>query len=51
MRRALLVVDMTNDFLLRSYNPGLALERGMDLVPRIRKLQEADTYNKSITIF
>jgi nicotinamidase-related amidase len=40
VKRALLVVDMTNDFLLRTYNPSLALERGLKLVPRIRKLQE-----------
>ena len=40
-KKALLVVDMTNDFLLKRYNPGLALESGMKLVPRIRKLQEA----------
>jgi nicotinamidase-related amidase len=40
-KQALVVVDMTNDFLLKSYNPGLALEGGMALVPRIRKLQEA----------
>jgi nicotinamidase-related amidase len=40
-RKALLVVDMTNDFLLKSYNPGLALESGMAMVPRIRELQEA----------
>ncbi len=40
-KQALVVVDMTNDFLLKSYNPGLALESGMDLVPRIRRLQEA----------
>lgn len=40
-KRALLTVDMTNDFLLKSYNPGLALERGLELVPRIRRLQEA----------
>jgi nicotinamidase-related amidase len=32
---------MTNDFLLKSYNPGLALESGRELIPRIRKLQEA----------
>jgi nicotinamidase-related amidase len=32
---------MTNDFLLRSYNPGLALERGLEIVPRIKKLEEA----------
>lgn len=31
---------MTNDFLLKSYNPNLALERGTELVPRIRKLQD-----------
>ncbi len=41
VKKALLVVDMTNDFLLKSYNPGLALERGLALVPRIRGLQEA----------
>lgn len=41
VKKALLVIDMTNDFLLKSYNPSLALERGMLLVPRIRKLQEA----------
>jgi nicotinamidase-related amidase len=41
VKKALLVVDMTNDFLLKSYNAGLALERGLELVPRIRKLQEA----------
>src|SRR5579875_3667870 len=32
---------MTNDFLLKSYNPQLALERGQELIPRIRKLEEA----------
>jgi nicotinamidase-related amidase len=41
MKRALLVVDMTNDFLIKSYNPGLAFERGLDLIPRIRSLEEA----------
>src|SRR5579875_2449930 len=40
-KRALIVVDMTNDFLLKSYNPGLALERGLELVPRIKDLEEA----------
>lgn len=40
-KSALIVVDMTNDFLLKSYNPSLALERGLELVPRIRRLQEA----------
>jgi len=37
---ALIIVDMTNDFLLKSYNPNLALERGLDLVPRIRSLED-----------
>ncbi len=40
-KKALIVIDMTKDFLLKSHNPGLALERGLDLVPRIRRLQEA----------
>jgi nicotinamidase-related amidase len=40
-KKALLVIDMTNDFLLKSYNPGLALESAMTLVPKIRELQEA----------
>ncbi|GEM_PF-122649 len=40
-KAALLVIDMTNDFLLKSYNPQLALERGQELIPRIRKLEEA----------
>ena len=31
---------MTNDFLLKSFNPGLAFEKGLDLIPRIRSLQE-----------
>jgi nicotinamidase-related amidase len=35
------VIDMANDFLLKEYNAGLALERGLELVPRIRRLQEA----------
>lgn len=39
--KVLLVVDMTKDFLLKSCNPNLALEKGLDLVPKIRKLQEA----------
>lgn len=38
--KVLLVIDMTKDFLLESYNPNLALKRGLDLVPRIRRLQE-----------
>ncbi len=37
---ALIIVDMTNDFLLKSYNEGLALERGLGLVPRIRDLED-----------
>jgi hypothetical protein len=51
MRRALLVVDMTNDFLLKSYNPGLALERGIELVPRIRKLQEVFLNSRKPVIY
>ncbi|MFQ5552197.1 MAG: cysteine hydrolase family protein [Thermoplasmata archaeon] len=39
--RALLVIDMTNDFLVKKYNPDLALDAGLALVPRIRTLQEA----------
>jgi len=39
-KAALLIVDMTNDFLLKSYNEGLALERGLELVPRIRALED-----------
>jgi len=39
-KSALIVVDMTNDFLLKSYNEKLALEKGLDLVPRIRSLQD-----------
>lgn len=39
-KKALIIVDMTNDFLLKKYNPSLALERGLELVPRIRRLQE-----------
>ncbi len=37
---ALLVIDMSNDFILKKYNPNLALERAIDMVPRIRKSQE-----------
>jgi nicotinamidase-related amidase len=51
MRRALLVVDMTNDFLLKDYNPTLALERGVELVPRIRRLQEAFLSSKQPVIY
>jgi len=39
--KALIIVDMTRDFLLKDYNPNLALERGLSLVPRIRRVQEA----------
>src|SRR5271165_832883 len=38
---ALIIVDMTNDFLLKKFNESLALERGLELVPRIRTLEEA----------
>jgi len=37
---ALLIVDMTNDFLLKSYNPNLALDRGLELIPKIRALED-----------
>lgn len=37
---ALIVVDMTNDFLYKEYNENLALERAKDLIPRIRGLQD-----------
>ena len=40
-KEALLIVDMTNDFLLKGYNESLALEKGVDLVPRIRALEDA----------
>ena len=40
-KKALLIIDMTNDFLLKSYNESLALERGIQLVPRIRTLEDA----------
>jgi nicotinamidase-related amidase len=39
-KSALIIVDMTNDFLLKSYNADLALERGLELVPRIRALED-----------
>ena len=48
---ALIIVDMTNDFLLKSYNPDLALERGTELIPRIKKLQEAFARAKLPVIF
>lgn len=38
---ALLIIDMTNDFLYRKYNKSLALERAQELIPRIRDLEEA----------
>lgn len=39
-KHALLVIDMTNDFLYSEYNGNLALERAQELIPRIRKLEE-----------
>ena len=39
-RKALLIIDMTRDYLLKSYNPNLALEKGLTLIPRIRQLQD-----------
>lgn len=44
-------MDMTNDFLLKDYNPTLALERGVELVPRIRRLQEAFLSSKQPVIY
>src|ERR1700730_7680019 len=40
-KAALLIIDMTNDFLLKSYNESLALEKGLELVPRIRGLEDS----------
>ncbi len=40
-KKALLVIDMARDFVLSDYNPNLALPKAMELVPRIRRLQEA----------
>ena len=40
-KSALLIVDMTNDFLLKSYNENLALEKGLELIPRIKALENA----------
>jgi len=40
-KAALFIIDMTNDFLLKRYNESLALERGLELVPRIRALEDA----------
>lgn len=51
MKKALLIVDMTNDFLLKSYNENLALERGQGLVPQIRELQEAFLKSGSPVIY
>lgn len=39
-KSALVIVDMTNDFLLKGYNESLALESGLKLVPRIRSLED-----------
>jgi len=47
----LIIVDMTKDFLLKSYNPGLALESGLELVPGIRELQEAFLEKRLPVIF
>ena len=50
-KSALLIVDMTKDFLLKSYNESLALERGLDLIPRIRTLEDAFLSNGLPVIF
>ena len=39
-KSALFIVDMTNDFLLKEYNESLALEKGLELVPKIKALQD-----------
>ena len=39
--RALLIIDMSKDFVLKEYNERLALDRAKRLIPRIRALQEA----------
>lgn len=41
VKRALLVVDMTNDFVRKEYNPNLALEAAEALIPTIRDLEAA----------
>ena len=41
MRRALLVVDMTNDYFPKDYDVSLEKGKGEDLIPRIRKLEKA----------
>lgn len=38
---ALLIVDMTNDFIFREYNQDLALERARGMIAPIRKMQDA----------
>jgi nicotinamidase-related amidase len=50
-KKALIVVDMTNDFLLQSYNPTLAYGPGLDLVPRIRRLQDNFLQSKLPVIY
>ncbi|MEE9592274.1 MAG: isochorismatase family cysteine hydrolase [Thermoplasmata archaeon] len=40
-KRALLTIDMTNDFTLKSYNPNLAFDGAHAIVPQIRRLQDA----------
>jgi nicotinamidase-related amidase len=50
-RVALLVVDMTNDFLLKKFNPNLALEKGLVLIPRIKTLEEAFLKSGQSVIF
>ena len=40
-KRALLTIDMTNDFTLKSFNPDLAFDGAQAIVPEIRRLQDA----------
>jgi nicotinamidase-related amidase len=39
--KALLIIDMSNDLLLKRYNSRVAFERGLELIPGIRRLEEA----------
>lgn len=50
-RSALLIIDMTNDFLYSSYNPSLALERAQSLISIIRSLQEEFLSRREPVIF
>jgi nicotinamidase-related amidase len=51
MKKALLVVDMSNDFLPSNYNLSMELGRGRALIPRIRGLEEAFLGSKEPVIY